>query len=210
MPPDTSIVPSDTRTRRDRDFRLVESLRLGEAHATEELVATYGSRARRLATRTTGSMQDAEEVVQDALWAVVRKIGSFRGEAAFGSWLYRIVANAASQKRRGQRRRRAELSLDDVLPFFNEAGRHVGAVANSSARLEDRSAQPDLRMTLSSAIEELPADLRTVLVLRDLEGRSNQEIADALQITIPNVKSRAHRGRLSLRRRLGGAGPGAG
>src|SRR5437870_10998562 len=79
----------------DRDLGLLESLRLHDPTAAERLVATYGERAYRLATSITGNEQDAEEVVQDAFWTVVRKIDTFRGESAFGSWLYRIVANAA-------------------------------------------------------------------------------------------------------------------
>jgi RNA polymerase sigma-70 factor (ECF subfamily) len=87
------------RPRADRDLDLLEALRLRDSTAAERLVATYGERAYRLATSITGNEQDAEEVVQDAFWTVVRKIDSFRGESAFGSWLYRIVANAATSAR---------------------------------------------------------------------------------------------------------------
>src|SRR5213593_3830468 len=106
----------------DGDGDLVEALRRDEPMAAERLVTRYGERAYRLASRITGNRQDAEEVVQDAFWAVVRKIDSFRGESAFGSWLYRIVANAAYQKLRRRRNREQELSLDEVLPFFDERG----------------------------------------------------------------------------------------
>jgi len=91
------------RPRADRDLDLLEALRLHEPTAAERLVTTYGERAYRLATSITGNGQDAEEAVQDAFWSVVRKIDTFRGESAFGSWLYRIVANAAYQKLRGRR-----------------------------------------------------------------------------------------------------------
>src|SRR5438132_4158955 len=83
----------------DRDRDLVNALRLREPMATECLVTRYGERAYRLAVRITGNGQDAEEVVQDAFWTVARKIDTFRGESAFRSWLYRIVANAAYQAR---------------------------------------------------------------------------------------------------------------
>lgn len=88
-------------TRVDRDAGLLDALRRGESAAAERLVATYGDRAYRLAIGITGNGQDAEEAVQDALLSVIRKIATFRGESAFGSWLYRIVANAAYQKLRG-------------------------------------------------------------------------------------------------------------
>src|SRR5258705_7667386 len=89
----------------DRDEGLVERLRQQEPGAAEALVAAYGDRVYRLAIRITGNSSDAEEVVQDALWAATRKIDTFRGTAAFGSWVYRIAANAAYQKRRGRRGR---------------------------------------------------------------------------------------------------------
>jgi RNA polymerase sigma-70 factor, ECF subfamily len=189
--------------RADRDRWLVEALRQQEPTAAEQLIATYGDRAYRLASSITGNGQDAEEVVQDAFLTVVRKIDTFRGESAFGSWLYRIVANAAYQKLRGRQGRRRELSLDDVLPVFDEASHHVAPMIDWSPRVDDPSVQTELRAALTSAINELPAVYRTVLVLRDVEGRSNLETADALRLSLPNVKSRVHRARLFVRKRLG-------
>src|SRR2546428_11503480 len=140
--------------RTDRDRELVEALRLHEPTAAERLVATYGDRAYRLARGITGNAPDAEEVVQDVVWTVVRKIDTFRGELAFGSWLYRIVTNAAYQKVRGRQSRCAELSLDDVLPLFDERGQHVAPMADWSSRVDDHAVQIDLRMALTSAIDK--------------------------------------------------------
>jgi RNA polymerase sigma-70 factor (ECF subfamily) len=193
------------RRRADRDLDLLEALRLHEPTAAERLVTTYGERAYRLARSITGNEQDAEEVVQDAFWTVVRKIDTFRGESAFGSWLYRIVANAAYQKVRGRQSRGRDLSLDEVLPSFDAHGRHVGPIADWSARVDDPSVQTELRVALTSAINELPPVSRTVLILRDVEGRSNLEIAEALGLSVPIVKSRVHRARLFLRKQLGDA-----
>ena len=100
LEPYTSAVAYGRRA--DRDLTLLEALRRREPTAAERLLTTYGERAYRLAVGITGNGPDAEEVVQDALWSVVRKINTFRGESAFGSWLYRIVANAAYQKLRGR------------------------------------------------------------------------------------------------------------
>jgi RNA polymerase sigma-70 factor, ECF subfamily len=188
--------------RADRDRDLLEALRRREATAAEHLVTRYGERAYRLASGITGSGQDAEEVVQDAFWTVVRKIDTFRGESAFGSWLYRIVANAAYQKLRSRQRRRHELSLEEVLPLFDERGCHAEPVADWSHAATDPAVQAELRTTLTAAIEELPAAYRAVLALRDVEGRSNIEIAEALGLSIAVVKTRAHRARLFLRKRL--------
>jgi RNA polymerase sigma-70 factor, ECF subfamily len=186
----------------DRDHDLLEALRRGEPAAAERLVSTYGDRAYRLARRMTGNAEDAQEVVQDAFWTVIRKIDMFRGESAFGSWLYRIVANAAYQKLRGRRSRRHELSLDEVLPMFDERGCHAEPVADWSQAAADPAVQAELRTTLSAAIDELPAAYRAVLVMRDVEGRSTAEIAETLGLSIAVVKTRAHRARLFLRKRL--------
>src|SRR5882672_3327786 len=193
------------RPRADRDLDLLEALRLHEPAAAERLVTTYGERAYRLATSITGNEQDAEEVVQDAFWTVVRKIDTFRGESAFGSWLYRIVSNAAYQKLRGRQSRGRDLSLDEVLPSFDARGRHVGPVADWSVRVDDPSVQTELRVALTSAIDELPPVARTVLVLRDIEGLSNLEVAEALGLSVPIVKARVHRARLFVRKQLGDA-----
>ena len=193
---------TSARARVDRDRDLLEALRRRQPLAAERLVSTYGDRAYRLASRITGNGEDAQEAVQDAFWAVIRKIDMFRGESAFGSWLYRIVTNAAYQKLRAGQRRRHDLSLDEVLPLFDRCGCHAGPVADWSPVVTDPVLEVELRTTLSAAIDELPAAYRTVMVLHDIEGRSNAEIAEALGVSIPVVKTRAHRARLFLRKRL--------
>src|SRR5512134_1954156 len=104
----------------DPEAALVEKLRREEPEAPEQLVATFGDRVYRLAIRITGNEQDAEEVVQDALWTAARKIDTFKGESAFGSWLYRITANTAYQKLRSRQSKRQEISWEDLLPTFDE------------------------------------------------------------------------------------------
>jgi len=197
---DVDITAAPART--DRDHDLLEALRCHEPMAAERLASRYGERAYRLARRITGNEQDAEEVVQDAFWTVVRRIETFRGESAFGSWLYRIVTNASYQKLRSRQNRRDELSLGEVLPLFDERGHHSAPVADWSPRTDDPSIQVELRTALTAAIDELPAASRTVLVLRDIEGRSHAEIAETLGLSVCVVKARAHRARLFLRKRL--------
>src|SRR2546427_11384524 len=114
--------PRTTPARVDPDAQLVKALRLRAPTAAEQLVATYGDRAYRLAIGITGNGPDAEEAVQDAFWSVVRKIDTFRGDSSVGSWIYRITANAAYQKLRGRAQRRDEISLDEVLPHFTRMG----------------------------------------------------------------------------------------
>ena len=194
--------PGVVPTRGDSDSSLVAALRRGEPIAADSLVAGYGDRAFRLATRITGHAEDAEEAVQDAIWPVIRKIDTFRGDAALGSWIYRITVNAALNRRRGSARRHHEISLDDILPSFHGDGRHGEPIVDWSTELDDPAVQTELRSALTAALEELPDHYRAVIILHDVEGLSMAEVADCLDITVATAKSRAHRARLLLRRRL--------
>ncbi len=194
-------MPTGT-VRVDRDAALVEGLRRGDQDAPEHLLETYGDRVYRLAIRITGNEQDAEEVVQDALWTAARKIDTFKGESAFGSWVYRITANAAYQKLRTRRGRRQEVSWDALSPGVDEQRPYLEPVADWSGKVEEPALQAELRTVLTAAINELPTDYRTAFLMHDVEGLSNPEIAETLHISLPAVKSRVHRSRLFLRERL--------
>jgi RNA polymerase sigma-70 factor, ECF subfamily len=186
----------------DADAELVDALRREEPDAAERLVERYGDRVYRLAMRITGLNEDAEEAAQDALWTVARKIHMFKGESAFGSWIYRITANAAYQKLRTRRQKSAEIAIEDVLPSLDGDGRHFEPMDDWSNRVDEQALQGELRQVLQRAIDGLPADYRTALVLHDVEGLSNPDIAGALNISLPAVKSRVHRSRLFVRKQL--------
>jgi RNA polymerase sigma-70 factor (ECF subfamily) len=185
----------------DPDAALVEALRREDPQAAEMLVDTYGNRVYRLAIRITGQPADAEEVVQDALWTAARKIHLFKGESAFGSWLYRVTANTAYQKLRTRKARRHEIAWEDVLPTLDGEG-HFEPMEDWSARVDEGALQGELRDVLHGAIEALPPDYKTAFVMHDVEGMPNPEIAETLGISLPAVKSRVHRSRLFLRQRL--------
>ena len=189
-------------TRVDPDAALVHALRNDEPGAAESLVNTFGDRVYRLAVRITGQPADAEEVAQDALWTAARKIHMFKGDAAFGSWLYRITANAAYQKLRARKAKSREIGMDDVLPTLDDDGRHFEPMADWYERVDEQALQGELRRVLSDAIDGLPPDYRTALVLHDVEGLSNPDIAETLGISLPAVKSRVHRSRLFVRKQL--------
>ena len=189
-------------TRVDADADLVEALRREEPDAAERLVERFGDRVYRLAMRITGLNEDAEEAAQDALWTAARKIHMFKGESAFGSWIYRITANAAYQKLRTRRQKASEILLDDVLPSLDGDGHHFEPMDDWSNRVDEKALQGELRQVLTEAIDALPPDYRTALVLHDIEGVSNPDIAEALNISLPAVKSRVHRSRLFVRKRL--------
>ena len=184
----SSVAPG---TRVDVDADLVADLRAEAPEAAERLVERYGDRVYRLAMRITGSKEDAEEAAQDALWTAARKIGMFKGES-----------NAAYQKLRTRRQKSAEIAIDDVLPSLDDDGRHFEPMDDWSNRVDERALQGELRQVLQEAIDGLPAEYRTALVMHDVEGLSNPDIAETLGISLPAVKSRVHRSRLFVRKRL--------
>lgn len=167
----------------------------------ETLVDRYGARIYRVALRLLGDARDAEEVTQDVLMTVLRKIDTFRGDAALSSWLYRIAANSAYDYLRG-RRRRAEVALEPLLPAFDEEGRHTRPVIDWLPRVEDPTAAGEVGPAIERALGRLPEEHRAVIVLRDIEELSNEEAAEALGLTVAALKSRLHRARLFLRQEL--------
>ena len=195
----SSVAPE---ARVDVDADLVAALRSEAPDAAERLVERFGDRVYRLAMRITGSREDAEEAAQDALWTAARKIGMFKGESAFGSWIYRITANAAYQKLRTRRQKSAEIAIDDVLPSLDDDGRHFEPMDDWTNRVDEQALQGELRRVLQEAIDGLPDEYRTALVMHDVEGLSNPDIAETLGISLPAVKSRVHRSRLFVRKKL--------
>ena len=183
----------------DRDASLVEALRQGKPGAAEALIAIHGDRTYRLAMRLTGNRSDAEEVVQDAFLAVVQRIESFRGDAAFGSWLYRITANCAYTKLRARRARRHETSFDEVSVTADE---HAPSIRDWSGQAEDPAFERELRRELTAALDALPGGYRAIVMLRDVEGLSPPIISQITGLSVGAVKTRTHRARLMLRKSL--------
>jgi RNA polymerase sigma-70 factor (ECF subfamily) len=196
----TELMLVHPRRSADRDADLVEALRRQETGAIEALIPLYGDRVYRLAMRITGNRPDAEEVVQDVFWTVVRRIETFRGDAAFGSWLYRITANCAYTKLSVRRARHQKSWMDEGSVMLDE---HVPAFQDWSARIEDPALQFELRNVLIAALDSLPEDYRAIVVLRDVEGLSPQDVSQVTGLSIGAVKTRTHRARLVLRKRLG-------
>ena len=184
------------------DDELLAALRSGDRMAAERLVSRYGDRAYRLAMGITRNAQDAEEAVQDAFWSVVRKVETFRGQSSLGSWIYRIVVNAAYQKLRTRARRRDDISLDDVLPAFDADGRHVTSIEDWSAAVDDPAVQSEVRTALEAAIADLPVAYRAMILLHDVGGVPLAVVARSVAFRVGSAKTRAHRARLILRKRL--------
>ena len=190
---------------RETELTLIGRLRAGDGTALETLMEQYGSKLFRLAYGITRNAADAEEVVQDAFLTLFQKIHTFEERAALGTWLYRVATNAALMKRRG-RRRDQEVSLEVQLPRFLDSGRRAG---DRSLLMADWSQNPeaDLRSQetqaiVNKAIDALPEPYRAILLLRDIEGLSNEEVAEILGESVAAVKSRVHRGRMAFREKL--------
>jgi RNA polymerase sigma-70 factor (ECF subfamily) len=214
--PRSSARRRETQVPIDADVGLVERLRDGDPAALEPLMERYASRVFRVAYGITRSEADAEEVVQDVFLTLFRKIGSFEGRSALGTWIYRVATNAALLKRRGKRAQ-VEVSLEDCLPTFGEDGHREGdrtlLMADWSDTPEQDFVSRETRAVVSRAIDALPPHYRAVLVLRDVEGLSNEEVAEAIDESVASVKSRLHRARMALRelltRHFGPAGSGS-
>jgi RNA polymerase sigma-70 factor (ECF subfamily) len=171
----------------------------GDDHAFEAIVARYEGRVFRLACRLT-SETDAPDVLQEAFLQVYRHLPSFRGEARFATWLYRVATNAALMLRRGRARRPVE-SLDAFLPRFDDRGVHaeLPAQLQVAARADEFIDRQVLAQKARAGIARLPDVYRDAFVLRDLEEMSTAEVAQVLGIEPATVRQRVHRARLMLR-----------
>lgn len=195
--------PASTVMSEDAD--LLARLGRGDSEAIELLITLYADRVYRLAYGVTRNEADAQEVVQDVFVTVFRKHASFEGRAALASWIYRITMNAALNKRRGKRLE-LESSIEAELPRYIADGHRDGEraylVADWSQSPEAETLSRETRALLADAIERLPDHYRAVLILRDIEGLSNEEVAAAVGDTVGSVKSRLHRARMVLREQL--------
>jgi RNA polymerase sigma-70 factor (ECF subfamily) len=181
-----------TGTVRSEELALVERCRQGDLAAFETVYRTHAGRLYSVACRMLGNPADAEDMLQDIFLAAHRKLDSFRGESALGTWLYRLATNLCLDHLRS-RAAKAGLMTDplDDEPGLADAG---------SRRLADRTVA---RMDLERAVAQLPAGCRTAFVLHDIEGLEHQEVAEVLGIAEGTSKSQVHKARLRLRAILG-------
>jgi RNA polymerase sigma-70 factor, ECF subfamily len=189
----------------DADRTLLARAAGGDSDALEALMSRHASRVYRVALGITRSSADAEEVVQDVFLQIVHKGAGFEGRAALGSWIYRITTNVSLNKRRGKRRE-LETSLEDLLPRYKADGHREG---DRAFLLADWSSMPDRellagesRRILEEALDRLPDHYRAVLVLKDVEELSNDEVADIVGDSVGAIKTRLHRARMALREQL--------
>ena len=180
----------------------VRRIQAGDVTAFDALFRQHCGKVFHQAIRLVGNTAEAEEVVQEVFLTVYEKIHTFRGEAAFTTWLFRLTANAALSRLR-RRKRSKEVAMEEYLPQFRPDGHHlIRPVVDWSANLEARLADAQLQQLLRQAIELLQPLDKAVLILSDFEDLSNKEIGEALGLTVLAVKARLHRARLFLRGQL--------
>jgi RNA polymerase sigma-70 factor (ECF subfamily) len=187
------------------DEELLARLRTGDERALAELIDTYGSKIYQLAFRYLRNKEDAEEITQDVLFKVYRKVDAFRGDAQLSSWIYRITFNAAMSRLRTARYQRAQAD-DRRAAAAEEDGSTLPSrtpdVADWSDMADERVLRTQLRQRVFRAILALPAIYRAPVMLRDIQGMSTEEASAMLKVKDQTLKSRLHRGRLILRKQL--------
>ena len=193
---------------RTQDRLLIAGLQRGDQAAVRRLAELYGPRIHQLALRHMKNREDAEEVTQDVLMKVYRKIGAFRGDSALSSWIYRITFNTAMSRLR-------------AAPWRARGRAGARSRAGGARRVRRRHAANDRRScglvaacptrsccasscakAVEAAVRELPEIYREPVILRDFEGLTTEEASTRLKVKDQTLKSRLHRGRLMLRETL--------
>ena len=185
------------------DLALIARLQAGDHEALETIVDLYSPKLYNVAQRILGDSADTEEVIQDVFWTVYRKAKTFQGNSRFSTWLYRLTVNEALGKIRRRKNHRREVEYEEYLPRFADDGHHRVRPVFDWSDTPDRSyAKQEIQRVVKAALNGLKPIDRSVVVLSDLEGMSDKEIATILHLTVSAVKTRLHRARLFLRGRL--------
>lgn len=184
---------------KEEDRQLVARAQAGDISAFEALVDTHRDKVYGLALRMTRSEADAAEIIQDTFLSAYQHLKEFRGDAAFGSWVHRIAANNALMRLR--HRRVVQAAEGDLNgPEFTERGSLAEYPNRDWSRdAEDRILDAELGRAIQGATDRLPEGYREVFLLKDVDGLSYEQIAEATGDSIPAIKSRLHRARLALR-----------
>jgi len=187
----------------EADGGLIARLKAGDQEALEKIFHLYSAKLYNVALRILGGdAPDAEEVIQDVFLTAFRKVHMFQGNSQFSTWLYRLTVNAALGRIRRSKKSK-EVAYEEFLPKFQADGHHQARpVIDWSDTLDEHCARNQVQGLIAKALDQLKAVDRTVIVLSDLEGLSDKEIAAATGLTVSAVKTRLHRARLFLRGKL--------
>lgn len=179
------------------DATLLESARLGDRKSLEALLSRYHPKVLNFGLRVCGNADDADDVAQDSLLAMARSVARFRGDSSLSTWFFTVARRFCLK-----RRRRSRFAPDREESWEALAERGPEPEVGLAAAPEQALILDETRQALEEAIASLDPPHRDVLLLRDVEGLSNQEVADRLGIRIEAVKSRLHRSRRAVRERL--------
>ena len=180
---------------------LVQELQGGNLEAFDKIVKLYQKKIYALSFNLTRNAMDAQDVTQEVLLTLFRKINTFQGKSAFSSWVYRITLNASYMKLRSKKKDQS-IALDDLLPTYNGAGFQQEKIQDWSENTESLLFTNETKSVIQKATDQLPEKEKVVFLLRDVEGLSTEKVSEILELTIPAVKSRLHRARLFLRKKL--------
>lgn len=178
---------------------IVRQMRMGDPQAYEEIVEALIPRLYTLAYGITQDHMEAQDAVQDAMVAMVRRLGDFQERSSLATWLYRIAVNASLDRVRTRQRRGETIPIEEFLPRFTEEGRYAEEVVDWSNAPLERLLNSEAKKRIQQAIGSLPEEQRVVLILKDVEDFPLAEIGKMLDLSLPAVKSRLHRARLALR-----------
>jgi len=182
---------------------LVKDFQAGNLDAYDKIVELYQNRIYALSFNLMRNQMDAQDVAQEVLLTLFKKIHTFQGKSAFSSWVYRITLNSSYMKLRSKKKE-PKISIDELLPSFNSTGFQQEKIQDWSENTESLLFINETREVINKAVGLLPEKEKVVFLLRDVEGLSTEKVSEVLDLTIPAVKSRLHRARLFLRKKLSG------
>ena len=180
---------------------LVRQFQGGDLEAYDKIAEIYQKKIYGLSFNLTRNQMDAQDVTQEVLLTLFRKIHTFQGKSAFSSWVYRITLNASYMKLRSKKKE-PNVSIDELMPSFNGAGFQQEKIQDWSENTESLLFTNETSDVINKAISLLPEKEKVVFLLRDVEGLSTEKAGEILDLTVPAVKSRLHRARLFLRKKL--------
>lgn len=192
---------SEPKENKTLEERLVKNLQSGKSESFEQLANLYQKKIYALSFNLTRNVMDSEDVTQEVLLTLFRKIHTFQGRSAFSSWVYRITLNTTYMKLRSRKKEKS-ISIEELLPSYNGSGFQQEKITDWSENTESLLFNNEGRKTIQQAVNLLPDKERVVFLLRDVEGLSTAKVSEILDLTVPAVKSRLHRARLFLRKKL--------
>ena len=192
---------SEPKENKAEEEQLVKNLQAGKLESFEQLANLYQKKIYALSFNLTRNVTDSEDVTQEVLLTLFKKIHTFQGRSAFSSWVYRITLNATYMKLRS-RKKEQSISIEELLPSFNGSGFQQEKIQDWSENTESLLFDNEVRQTIQKAVDLLPDKEKIVFLLRDVEGLSTENVREILDLTVPAVKSRLHRARLFLRKKL--------